>query len=102
MPKISNERKLKVIKTFLEENSIEYVENYHHEQSGANIPLYVPAHRVGVRIGDDQEWYQKSKGKFYPIFIREEDAKAKVLEKIQNTIIKSMTTHQKVLSKREK
>ena len=100
MPKITNEKKLEVIKDFLTENNIKYVENYDHKKSGAQIPCYVPKHRIGIRIGDDGEWFQKSRGKFYPIFIRDIDTKAKVLEKIQNTIIKSMTMHQNVLNKR--
>ena len=75
------------------------MENHDHQKSGAMIPLYVPQHRIGIRIGDDGEWFHKSKGKFYPIFIRDTDTKAKVLEKIQNTIIKSMTKHQEVLNR---
>ena len=102
MPKITNEKKLEVIKDFLTENNIKYVENHEHKKSGALIPCYVPQHCIGIRIGDDGDWYQKSRGKFYPIFIRDQDTKAKVLEKIQNTIIKSMTTHQAVLNKRAK
>lgn len=100
MPKISNEAKLEVIKDFLKENNIKYVENHHHKQSRVDIPLYVPAHRVGVRIGDSQEWFLKSKRKFYPIFIRDEDTKAKVLEKIQNTIVKSMVKRHNALKRK--
>ena len=100
MPKLSNEKKLEVIKDFLTENNIKYVENHEHKKSGALIPCYIPQHRIGIRICDDSEWFQKSRGKFYPIFIRDTDTKAKVLEKIQNTIIKSMTRHQAVLNKK--
>ena len=51
MPKLSNEKKLEVIKDFLTENNIKYVENHEHKKSGALIPCYIPQHRIGIRAG---------------------------------------------------
>ena len=100
MPKLSNEQKLEVIKDFLRENNIPFEENHVSKRCGVTIPLAVKKHRIAIRIGDSQEFYLATKGKYYPIFIRDEDTKAKVFEKIQNTIIKSMTNYQKVLNKK--
>lgn len=100
MPKLSNEQKLEVIKDFLSENNIPFEENHVSKRCGVTIPLAVKKHRIAIRIGDSQEFYLATMGKYYPIFIRDEDTKAKVLEKIQNTIIKSMTKHQDILNKR--
>lgn len=102
MPKITNEQKLQVIKDFLTKNGIAFTENHVSKWCGVTIPLAVTKHRVAVRIGDDDEFYHKTKGKYFPIFIRDTDTKAKVLEKIQNTIIKSMVTNQKKLNKQAK
>ncbi len=94
MPKITNEKKLEVIKGFLRENNIPFEENHASKRCGVNIPLAVKMHRIAIRIGDSQNFYLATKGKYHPIFIRDEDTKAKVLEKIQNTIIKSMKIKQ--------
>lgn len=100
MPKLTNEKKLEVIKDFLKENKIPYEENHASRRCGVMIPLAVKKHRIAVRIGDSQEFFEKTKGKYYPIFIRDEDTKAVVLEKIQNTIIKSMRNQQKAIIRR--
>lgn len=100
MPKISNEKKLQVIKDFLTENNIHYTENHKSKLCGITIPLAVKKYKVAIHVGDSDSFYQATRGKYYPIFIRDEDTKAKVLEKIQNTIIKSMTNYQNVLNKR--
>ena len=100
MPKLSNEQKLEVIKDFLRENNIPYEENHVSKRCGVTIPLAVMKHRIAIRIGDSQEFYLSTMGKYYPIFIRREDTKAKVLEKIQNTIIKSMNLQQKILNRK--
>ncbi len=102
MPKITNEQKLQAVKDFLKENNISYEENHVSRSSGVTIPLAVKKYRVAIRIGDSQDFYLATKGKYYPIFIRDTDTKAKVVEKIQNTIIKSMTNRQNALSKLEK
>ena len=100
MPKLSNEQKLEAIKDFLRENNIPYEENYVSKRCGVTIPLAVKKHSIAIRVGDCQDFYIATKGKYYPVFIRDEDTKAKVLEKIQNTIIKSMTARQKKYCKK--
>ena len=100
MPKITNEQKLQAIKDFLMENNISYEENHISRSSGVIIPLAVRKHRIAVRIGDSQDFYLSTRGRYYPIFIRDEDTKMKVLEKIQNTLIKAMTREHKKFRKR--
>ena len=99
---MKNEKKLEIIKDFLTKNNIPFEENYVSKRCGITIPLALRQHKIAIRIGDSQEFYEITKGKYYPIFIRDEDTKAKVLEKIQNTIIKSMTNYQKVLYKKHR
>lgn len=101
MPKISNEQKMEAIKDFLVENDIPFEENHTSKRCGLTIPLAVMKHRIAIRVGDSQDFYLATKGKYYPIFIRDEDTKAKALEKIQNTIIKSMTRLQYYLDKKK-
>lgn len=102
MPKISNEKKIEVVKDFLEKNNIRFEENHKSKRCGVTIPLAIKKYRVAIHVGDNQDFFLATKGKYYPIFIRDEDTKAKVLEKVQNTIIKSMTNYQKVFNKRTK
>lgn len=101
MPKITNEQKMQVIKDFLDENGVPYKENHMSKRCGIALPLMISRHRIAVRIGDSQEFFDKTKGIYYPIFIRDTDTKAKVLEKIQNTIVKSMVNQQNVYNKRK-
>lgn len=102
MPKITNEKKMEVVKEFLAENGIPYEESYVSGRCGVTIPIVLPSYRVAVRIGDDQDFYLKTRGVYYPIFIRNEDTKKKIREKLENTIIKSMTNYQKYLNKKRK
>ena len=100
MPKISNEQKLEVIKDFLTENNIPFEENHVSKRCGVTIPLAVKKHRIAVHIGDAPEFYHAVKRYYYPIFVRDKDTKAKVIEKIQNTIIKSMMKQQELLNRK--
>lgn len=77
MPMITNEQKLEVIKDFLRENNIPFEENHVSKRCGVTIPLEVKKHRVAIRIGDNQDFYLVTMGKYYPIFVRDEDTKAK-------------------------
>lgn len=97
------EEKMQAAKVFLKENGIAYKENHFSKRCGIYIPLAVPAHRLAIRIGDDEEFFLKTRGKYYPIFIRESDDKEKVIEKVSNTIIKSMTAkHNSLMRKKGK
>ena len=101
MPRLSNEQKLRAVKDFLEDNGIPYEENHVSRRCGVVIPLAVKCHRIAVCIGDDQEFYCRTRGRYYPIFIRDIDTKAKAVEKVRNTIIKSMVTRQNRLARKE-
>ena len=102
MPKISNEQKLEAIKGFLAENNIGYKENHESKSCGVVFPLYITPYRICVHIGDDQDFFLAVRGKCWPIFIRDADSKAFILEKVQNTIIRRMQLRQKELLKKNK
>lgn len=102
MPKITNEQKLQVIKEFLMENNIAYKENHASKWCGVVIPLCVKKYRIAIHVGDSLDFFRAIRGKYYPIFIRDKDTKAMVLEKIEKTIIKSMTVEQKRLIKKNR
>lgn len=100
MPRITSEKKLDAVKAFLKENGIPYTENHKSRWCGLTMPLAIRKYRVAVCVGDSQEFFDGVRGKYYPVFIREADTEAKVVEKVQNTIIKSMTYHQIAINKR--
>ena len=101
MPKLTPKTKLEAMKEWLKENNIPYKEDYKCKATGVCAPLVVPKHRIIVNIGDDQEFFLKVRHRYFPIFIRPEDNKAKVLEKLQNTIIKSMTRAHNIMNKQK-
>lgn len=99
---MTNEQKMQAVKNFLHENHIPFRINHVSEICGILLPLAIKKYRVAVRIGDNQTFYKLTKGKYYPVFIRDEDTEEKVLEKVQDSIIKSMTRYHYYLDKKRK
>ena len=91
---MKKETKLEKVKIFLDENGIDYIVPKRHGEVG-HSDLVIPSYKIHIKLStnpsEDDVFYQKHKGRVYPIFIRDEDKKAFVLEKVQNTIIKAMT-----------
>jgi hypothetical protein len=104
---MKNINKLERLKAYLKENNLAYTTPKDGHSVGY-CDLYITAHRIAVKVTlegeeDDQEFYQKHKVADYPVFIRMSDTPKFVIEKVQNTIIKSMVRHQKaVLRKAER
>jgi hypothetical protein len=104
---MKNINKLERLKAYLKENDLAYTTPKDVHSVG-HCDLYITAHRIAVKVTpegeeDDQEFYQKHKVADYPVFIRMSDTPKFVIEKVQNTIIKSMVRHQKaVLRKAER
>lgn len=94
---MKNETKLKKVVAFLEENNIKY--RKHKNVWFGHSDIFLPETRVAIKIdGEDRErFYETHKKTSYPVFIREEDTPKFVLEKVKNTIIKSMTKKQQYL-----
>lgn len=94
---MKNETKLKKVIAFLEENNIKY--RKHKNVWFGHSDIFLPETRVAIKIdGEDRErFYETHKNISYPVFIREEDTPKFVLEKVKNTIIKSMTKKQQYL-----
>lgn len=93
---MKNETKLKKVIEFLKENNINYIEckkRYGHSD------VFLPDTRVAIKVdGEDRyHFYKTHKRRSYPVFIRDEDTLKFVLEKIQNTIVKSMLKEQELL-----
>lgn len=106
---MKNINKLERLKAYLKENNLAYTTPKNGHCAG-HCDLYITAHRIAVRVmlegeDDDQEFYQRHKVADYPVFIRTSDTPKFVIEKVQNTIIKSMVRHQRAImrkSEREK
>lgn len=97
---MKNETKLKKVIAFLEENNIKY--RQHKNVWFGHSDVFLTDTRVAIKIdGEDRKrFYETHKGKCYPVFIRDEDTPKFVLEKVINTIIKSMNINQNKLSKK--
>ncbi len=104
---MKNINKLERLKTFLKEQGIEYATPSECSEPGS-YNLSIPAHRVFVKVTpegeeDDQVFFNLHKHREYPVFIRTADTPKFVIEKVQNTIIKSMLKHQEaIMAKRER
>lgn len=99
---MKNETKLKKVIAFLEENNIKY--RQHKNVWFGHSDLFLPDTRVAIKIdGEDcVRFYDTHKRSCFPVFIREEDTPKFVIEKVQNTIIKSMTKQQQYLMYKER
>ena len=100
---MKNETKLKKVIAFLEENNIKYRQR--KKVRFGHSDVFLPDTKVAVKIdGEDRDhFYKTHKGRCYPVFIRDEDTPKFVLEKVQNTIILSMTRAQQwVMRKKQK
>lgn len=95
---MKNGTKLKRVKEFLAENNIKYVVPKKSGLPGhSNVVL--PDLKISIKLsdGDDQKYYEKRHALFHIIFIRDKETTKFVLEKVQNTIIKTMKKMQEKL-----
>lgn len=100
---MTNEEKLEELKKWMRENKIPYLVNHFSRTTQTLLPIKVRKYRIAVRIGDDDEFFQKVKRTYHPIFIRDTDTAEFVIEKMQNTITKSMLyQHKRMLVAEQK
>ena len=98
---MKNETKLERVKKFLDENNIEYKARNKHKWGKSD--LYLPKFGVNIKIeGDDDVEFYKRYYRFFPVFVRSTETPKFVIEKVQNTIIKSMQRQQARLMKTKK
>lgn len=99
---MKNETKLERVKKFLDENNIPYSASKNRGERG-HSDLVIWKFRIFVKIsGDDDKEFYDSHKKRYPVFIRDNETPKFVIEKIQSTIIKSMTRKQNLIMLKEK
>ena len=82
---------------FLEENNVKY--RQHKNVWFGHSDVFLPDTRVAIKIDGEvrKRFYETHKGKCYPVFIRDDESLKFILEKLQNTIVKSMMKEQKML-----
>lgn len=101
MKTMKNLKKLERLKSFLDGQGMEYrVQDVCDKPGYYN--LYIPQYRIAVKVTnegeeDDRVFFEYFKRLFYPVFVRTSDTPKFVIEKVQNTIIKSMLRSQKNL-----
>lgn len=93
---MKNSEKLTAVMQFLRENNIKYVLNSKGE---GHCNLWVPIHRIAIKMtgDDDALFYDTHRRTCFPVFIRTEETAEFVIEKVQNTIVKSMKKVQEQL-----
>ena len=99
---MKNETKLRKVIEFLKENNINYIER---KKRYGHSDVFLPDTRVAIKVdgNDRQRFYKTHRAMCFPVFIRDEDTPKFVLEKVQNTIILSMTRAQQwVMRKKQK
>lgn len=101
MRNMKNETKLKKVIVFLEENNIKYRQP--RKVLFGCSDLFLPDTRVAIKIDgkDSVHFYETHKRNCFPVFIREEDTPKFVIEKLQNTVIKSMMKEQELLMRKK-
>jgi len=82
----NNEKKLERIIALLEERGLMYRRGHHSEKCDVDIDIYVPKYRIAVFDGHTQEKYGKVKGKYAPLFVREEETEEFIVEKMTDLL----------------
>ncbi len=97
---MTNREKLNYIAKWLGSQHIGYVYRKKHQPGKSDV--FLPRYNVYIKIAgeDDVEFFEKHRT--FPVFIRDEETAEFVLEKVQSTIIKSMTRRQSVLMRQAK
>lgn len=92
---ITNEQKLEAVKEFLTKNNIRFTKDCPIKKY--TIALWIKKYHILVHLSDahDQDFYNAVKRSFKPFFIRDNESKEFVLEKMQNCIIDIMKQQQK-------
>ncbi len=101
---MKKETKLKKLMAWLDENGIEYqLKDTTSRYRDIKSDLYIPKFVVSVKIDDKNTnyWFKRHKGR-NPVVIRDEDSPKFVIEKVQNTITKSMVNLQKCYMREQK
>lgn len=95
MAKLTQEKKLEVLKDWLRENNLPFIEN-HESNYGVMMDVKIPSLMIAIFVSNgDEEWeYERFAATtdrkhwlhqtYAPFFIRPTDTKAFTLEKIQN------------------
>lgn len=99
---MKNSEKLIAVMQFLRENNIKYVLNGKGE---GHCDLWLPVYRIAIKMTgeDDALFYDTHCRTCFPVFIRTEETAEFVIEKVHNTIVKSMKKAQEqLLLKQEK
>lgn len=97
---MKNETKLAKVKKWLDENGIKY--HVPQQDESWKSDLYLPDYKIHIKISTteevDRDFFEHAK-RLLPVFIRTEETPKFIIEKLQNTIIKSMQRQQKWLLK---
>ena len=97
---MTNEKKLEEVKKFLKQNRLRFLTEYIIFGKRRCADLYVPKHRILVKITDgkeeDDKFFRDVKYHYHPLFIRDEESVDFVLEKLQNLIIDIMKAKQQI------
>lgn len=99
---MTNEEKLRFVMAFLAENHIKYW--FHEVVRVGEWNLCLPKLRVYIKIDgfDGQDFFNKYKKFGYPIFVRDEETAEFILEKVQETIFRSMVRAQEAIDRKAK
>lgn len=100
---MKNETKLLRLKRFLDDNSIGYIVPRKHGKRG-HSDMEIPMYGICIKLQgeDDSLFFQKYKSGRYPVFIRTDETPKFIIEKVKNTIIKSMVDKQRCIMKTKK
>ena len=103
---MTKKEKLEMLKAFLSENKIYFSKNFSLKNAqGIVADLYIRRYgRIAVHVSDDKdpEFYNATKRKYLPFFIREEETPEFIIEKMQNTIIRAMKKMQNAYNRQKR
>ena len=97
---MTKNEKLEGLKAFLTENGISFKENTNYCKD-VLIDVFLPDFGIAVHVSDDadQDFFRRTKRRYRPFFVREEESVEFIIEKMQNCISDIMMKRQKTFEK---
>lgn len=103
---MTNNEKLEAIKDFLRENKIRFALHHSDKRRKIKGDAYVPKYDIIVKLSEGKEkddaFFKKVRFRYHPLFIRNEETKEFVLEKMQNLIISILKVKHQDHQKRQR
>lgn len=79
-------KKKKELISYLQKSGYLYEENALLGKAGVIADVFVPKYNIIFKVGDSEVFYNRTKKRYWPIFIRDNEDIDFIIEKFNNTV----------------